>query len=254
MVRTCVALAVSLAVAHAAHAAGPFAACAFDATSDAGASGQGPRLNGGRDARRGWLTATYRDLTVVKTVTKADRSVDVAIRLGDDEVGVHLGSKADVRVSRGGRSVDVVSAESLATVQDLLAGSHAVFGIRALLSERERTSELDAPEMSLLSAAAFVASLVGDIDAPRRLASRFVERHRGIVQPVGYFRGCWSEYSTESTAAWNDLQSCMDEANESDSFFEGAYRRLACNAVWTLRSESAWFEYLECLSPLSIAG
>jgi hypothetical protein len=231
MVRTCVALAVSLAVAHAAHAAGPFAACAFDATSDAGASGQGPRLNGGRDARR-----------------------DVAIRLGDDEVGVHVGSKADVRVSRGGRTVDVTSADSLGVVQDLLAGSRAIFGIRALLSERERTSELDAPEMSLLSVAAFVASLVGDIDAPRRLASRFVERHRGIVQPVGYFRGCWSEYSTESTAAWNDLQSCMDEANESDSFFEGAYRRLACNAVWTLRSESAWFEYLECLSPLSIAG
>jgi hypothetical protein len=36
-----------------------------------------------------------------------------------------------------------------------------------------------------------------------------------------------------------------------DGFFSGAYQRLACNGVWMMRSESAWFEYLKCLSPLS---
>ena len=46
----------------------------------------------------------------------------------------------------------------------------------------------------------------------------------------------------------------MDEANQDSSFLNGAYRRLACNAVWILRAESAWLEYIECLNPLAISG
>ena len=42
---------------------------------------------------------------------------------------------------------------------------------------------------------------------------------------------------------------CMDEASNR-GFFTAAYERLACNGTWLLRSESAWLEYLNCLSPL----
>jgi hypothetical protein len=93
-----------------------------------------------------------------------------------------------------------------------------------------------------------VASLVGDLDAPRRLATRFVQKHRGIYRPVR-LATCFEQYTAESSAAWNDMQNCMDEANQDPSLFNRAYRRVACNAVWLLRAESAWAEYLGCLGP-----
>ena len=43
------------------------------------------------------------------------------------------------------------------------------------------------------------------------------------------------------------MQSCMDEANQDENIFNRAYRRVACNGVWLVRSESAWVEYLACL-------
>jgi hypothetical protein len=126
-----------------------------------------------------------------------------------------------------------------------------MFAARMLLAEREATSELQAPEMSVLATAAFAASLAGDLDAPRRVATRFVEKHRGIYRQVR-LANCFDTYTSEVTAAWNDLQSCMDEANQDSSLLQAAYRRLACNAVWMLRSESAWVEYLGCLGPGAI--
>ena len=137
--------------------------------------------------------------------------------------------------------------EALERVQGLLAGSDAAFAARVLHAERERASDLKAGEMSLLSVTAFVASLTGDIDAPRRLATRFVEKHRGIYRPVN--ANCFETYAQESTAAWNDLQDCMNEANQDESLLQRAYRRVACNAIWLLRAESAWIEYLGCLGP-----
>ena len=38
------------------------------------------------------------------------------------------------------------------------------------------------------------------------------------------------------------MQSCMDEANQDSSVLNRAYRRVACNGVWLLRSESAWID------------
>ena len=32
------------------------------------------------------------------------------------------------------------------------------------------------------------------------------------------------------------MQSCMDEANQDGSVLNRAYRRVACNGVWLLRS------------------
>jgi hypothetical protein len=60
-------------------------------------------------------------------------------------------------------------------------------------------------------------------------------------------RTCFDTYTQEASGAWNDMQNCMDEANQDSSIFNRAYRRVACNAVWLVRSESAWVEYLGCL-------
>lgn len=209
-----------------------------------------PVISGGRDRNSAWLTAEYRELQVRKRTDRTTHTTTIDLRFKNDAVVVTVAA-GRVSVFRGGKTMNVDSAETLASLQQFLGGSLAVFATRAMLSELESTSPLNAPDMSLLSAAAFVASLVGDIGAPQRLTDQFVAKHRGIYRQVGMPAStCWSTYTTETTAAWNELQECMSDANERD-FIRAAYERLACNGVWLARTESAWFEYLNCLSPLS---
>jgi hypothetical protein len=210
-----------------------------------------PRVVGDTDGRHAWLHAEYKGLLVRKIASKADRTVTIDVRYQRDALTVALNAQGVISVTRGRSTVAITTPDALAAAQTVLAGSEAMFALRALLAERESVSDLKAHEMALLATTAFVVSIGGDTDAPRRLASRFVAKHRGIIMPVR--DGCWDKYAKESTAAWNDLNACMDEANQDESWFSAAYRRLACNAVWALRVESAWFEYLECLSPLSVA-
>lgn len=215
-------------------------------------SGPGqPVIGGSADSARAWLGAEYRGLRVEKVANRKDGSLRVDLRFGQDYVGVMIDKGGVVDVARGGARLRVESQEAYQALQRLLAGSEAIFAARVLLAEREAVSDLKAPEMSLLATAAFVTSLAGDIDAPRRLATRFVEKYRGIYRSVR-LATCFETYTDEVTTAWNDLQACMDEANQDESIFSGAYRRLACNAVWLMRSESAWVEYLGCLGPGSI--
>ena len=214
----------------------------------------GPAITSQADRTHVRMAAVYKGLVVRRTSSRVERTLTIEVRYQGDTAVISLDRHAVPTVSRKGRVVRVDSPEALQAVQQVLAGSEAVVVFRMLLAEREIVSDLQAPEFTLLAAAAFTASLVGDTDAPRRLAARFVEKHRGIIRPVAMARGCWEDYSNETTAGWNDLQACMDEANQDPSFWNGAYRRLACNAVWILRSESAWFEYIQCLNPLAISG
>lgn len=207
-------------------------------------------ISGGHDGKSAWLVAEYKQLQLRKRSDPTANTVDIDLVYRGDVVGISVVGTT-VTVTRGGRRLVVESAEALESLQTLLGGSVAVFATRALLSQLEATSSLKAPEMSLLGAAAFVASLVGDVEALRRLSDRFMEKHRGLFRQVRDDGDtCWSDYTSESTDAWNDLQSCMDETKD-DGFLSGAVRRLACNGTWILRSESAWFEYLKCLSPTS---
>jgi hypothetical protein len=207
-----------------------------------------PVIRGGADARRAWLTTEHRGLTVNKVANRTDGSLLIELSFRQDSVAIGVDTSGLITASRNGTTIRVTSAEAFERLQQVLAGSEAAFAARVLLAEREATSDLQAGEMSLLSTAAFVASLSGDIDAPRRLATRFVEKHRGIYRLVR-LRTCFDNYSSEASAAWNDMQSCMDEANQDDSMFQRAYRRVACNAIWLVRSESAWIEYIGCLGP-----
>ena len=209
---------------------------------------QRPVIRGGVDAKRTWLGAEHRGLIVQKFSNKADGSLAIELHFRQDHISIAVNRAGGVAVARAGRRLEVTSAEAFERLQQLLAGSEAAFATRVLLAEREATSDLDAPEMALLSTAAFVASLVGDLDAPRRLATRFVEKHRGIYRAVRVAT-CFEQYATESSAAWNDMQSCMDEANQDPNIFARAYRRVACNAIWLIRSEAAWAEFLGCLGP-----
>jgi hypothetical protein len=205
-----------------------------------------PIIRGAADAKRAWLGAEYYGLTLHKIANRADGSLAIDVRFRRDVLTIGIDAAGSITVSRGNATVRVTSAEAFDRLQRLLAGSDAVLAARLLLAEREAASDLQPPEMSLLSTAAFIASLAGDLDAPRRLSVRFVEKYRGWYRPVR-LATCFDEYSQESSAAWNDLQNCMDEANQDSSVLNRAYRRVACNGVWLLRSESAWIEYIGCL-------
>jgi len=210
-----------------------------------------PVIRGSADASRAWLGAEHRGLRLDKFANRKDGSLLVDLRFRSDHLAIAIDKAGGITVSRAGRPIRVDSPEAFEQLQQVLAGSDAVFAARMLLAEREAVSDLRAPEMSLLSTVAFVASLAGDVDAPRRIATRFVEKHRGIYRQIR-LATCFETYTTESTDAWNDMQSCMDEANQDSSMFSGAYRRVACNAIWLLRSESAWVEYIGCLGPGSL--
>ncbi|MCA1562774.1 MAG: hypothetical protein LC753_14515 [Acidobacteria bacterium] len=230
--------------------AGPADVCErTDAVSVSTGQQEDLRISYGIEGKRAWLAATYKQLSVNKVTNHEERSFVIELVHDGDVLLVSYNSGAVV-VSRAGRTLPVTSPTALQKLQHLLAGSTAAFAARTMLSELEGESDLKAPAMSLLSSLAFVSSLAGDLNAPKRLADRFVEKHRGIFRQVRADPSCWSNYSTESTRAWEDLQNCMNEA-EDDGFFSGAYQRLACNAVWVARSESAWFEYIKCLSPLT---
>ena len=210
------------------------------------------RLKAGVETTRVWVTGEYDGLTVRKFTAKGGASV-IEFNHGDDTVVLSISSQR-VSVGRNGIARDLDSPESIEEVQQLLAGSAAMFHNRVMLSQLERTSVLKAGSMSILSAAAWAASLTGDVEAPIRLALRFVEKHRGPLMRVRADdeESCWTAYSTEVDAALTDATNCTREAVESGGLWLLA-RTYACSAVWVLRGESAWFEYLKCVSPKGIA-
>ena len=216
--------------------------------SQARAGRAAPTIRGGVDGSAAWMGAEFRQLEVRKRTDISARTVEMDFRFAGDRVTVAVAPER-IAVSRGRKTVVVDSGDALDRLQAVLGGSRAVFAARAMLSELESTSDLQAPEMSLLASASFLTALAGDTQAPRRLADRFVEKHRGILRQVQDSGTCWSRYSTEVTIAWNDLQACMHDSNDN-GWFMGAYERIVCNAIWMLRTESAWFEFVHCLSPV----
>jgi hypothetical protein len=206
-----------------------------------------PAIRGMADARRAWLGAEHRGLLIQKAANRADGSLAIELRYAQDAIAIGIDVNGRVTVARGNRRLAVTSAAAFEQVQRLLSGSEAAIATRLMLAERESVSDFDAGEMSLLSTAAFVASLLGDVDAPRRLAARFADKQLG-VRPAKA-GNCYDTYTAEVNASWNDMQSCMDEANQDPSVLNRAYRRVACNGVWLLRSESAWIEFMGCLGP-----
>jgi hypothetical protein len=224
------------------------------ASAPAAAGAVRPTFSVGFVGARVWTIAQYGALQIRKEIAKGG-SATTELRHGTDVVALST-SKEQVTVTRGGRTV-VLSADSVEPLQALLAGSSAVFATREMLSALEDSTTFRAQDMFILSTAAFVASLTGDTHAPLRLSDRFVARHRGLFRIVSApaddgDASCWTSYTNETSSAWNDLQACMAETAD-DGWLVGAAMRIGCNAIWLMRSESAWFEYLKCLSPTSIA-
>src|SRR5688572_10956185 len=116
----------------------------------AGAPSPTLKLKAGVETARVWVTGEYDGLTVRKFTAKGGASVIEFIH-GDDTVVLSI-SKDRVSVGRNGIARDLDTPESIEQVQQLLAGSAALFHSRVMLSQLERRSVLKAGSMTILSA------------------------------------------------------------------------------------------------------
>lgn len=252
-------LAAVVAVAiHATGGARAFAAdsgaCEVAAAEMATTSGgQQPvlKLTGGADAARVWVTGEHDGLSIRKFTAKGGASV-IEFSHGDDKVVISV-SKERLSIGRKGVAREFTSAASVEEIQALLGGSSAVYRTRVLLSQFERTSALKAGSMSVLSAAAFLAALTGDVDAPARLTERFLEKHRKAYRLVRASArsgddeaSCWSTYTDEVDAAWKAQNACVKEQTDLGWFLLDSRINMFCTSFWFVRVEAAWFELLKC--------
>jgi hypothetical protein len=251
-------LVVSSLTAGVATAEASFTSCAVPSsdarvkTTRASEPGQGPELKvrTGVEKDRVWLAAEYEGLRVNKFTAKGGSSV-LEFRYRNDQV-VFQFSEGGTTIIRNRKRL-TADGQNGEAVQRLLGNSVAMFRARMMLSELETTSALSAQEMSLLAAMAMATSLTGDTHAPRRLTERFAARHFGRLRPIAFEPkdSCWTSYSKEVDAAAVDHHDCAKEAVESGGIWRD-FRIHACSTIWILRVESAWFEFLSCLSPLNI--
>jgi hypothetical protein len=201
------------------------------------------KIAGGVEPNRVWVVADFNGLQVRKFTAKGGASV-IELRYDDDSIVLSL-SRAANTISRGGRAVNLGTPKGVDDARQLVGGSPAMFHARVLLSRYEQTSDLKGPSMSLLSALAVAATLTGDVDAPRRLSERFLERHRGVLRRVRDDGSCWTEYEKEVNAALHDYEACLAEA--STAVWYRVYSRvIECGLMWGMRAESAWFELGKC--------
>jgi hypothetical protein len=164
------------------------------------------------------------ELIVRKTSRPGNGSLLLDVRHPLDAVTVAIDEGGAVSVTRNGRTVAIDSREALERVHASLSESDAVSDLRQLLMDALSVHELSIPELSMLAAAAFVASLAGDVDAPARLAARLVDPG-ATLKPVPF------ERPIASTSAGTDASG------------------IRCHTEWLLRSEAAWIDYLNSLSP-----
>src|SRR6185503_14546686 len=140
-----------------------------------------PKIRGGRNGDLSQLVANYDGLQISKVGNHKTGRIDIALVYGTDSLTIE--ARPDrTRVTRNGKTVDLTSAKTLLEAQALLADSEAVMAARQLLAEQIDVSTLDVPDMALLTAVAFTVAVGGDVDAPRRLADRYMSKTFGLVK------------------------------------------------------------------------
>jgi hypothetical protein len=199
-----------------------------------------PDVSGDTDGRHAWMTAVYRDLIVRKLTNPATGVVSIDVRHELDVVTISANASGVMRVTRGMRKVAIDSPESLSEARDTLRRSDGITQLLAL--ERQSVRLHSAPEIALLTTIAVVGSLAGDETAVDRLRTRALDDPLWF-KPVPPDR-CAPEYAARSWKACDRAQTCVsDDEGAGDGW-------LACQSKWFLEAERAWFDYLNCVSPV----
>ena len=152
-------------------------------------------------------------------------------------------------------AMSALGTEELAKIRALLAGSRAIKRYRGLAAALEARHDQSPEAYGVILGGAVIGWIDGDAAAPVRLARRIAGMSappagRGAGDRAGLMfqvdgGDCWSDYEQLINDAWNDVTSCMSYAFQQSAWWQPFFMN-TCTAVWVIRSEGYWFEYLSC--------
>lgn len=204
----------------------------------------------GWDGRKA-LALTDDDFTVTRTFTPATREVEITIAgKGERSVVIRLGGAEGLRVSKGGRDVDLSNAEAVAGA---LRG-RAVVSFRERIGNYERqliagkAQRLDDPHADgFLFVGAFVASMAGDPTAVGRARDLVLQRIRGKLRAVRFdFKDCVTDYELYLLSIDTQRTQCLDAANGRDTWYARAADRLGCEAEFIAQALAGEGQFISC--------
>jgi hypothetical protein len=241
-------------------------ACTADARQDAALSRTGhiPGL-GDVQASVGWdnriqLTLTAREFEV-KRVILPNREIEITLS-GRGELiplTIRIGGREGLRVARGAHVV--WGPEALSAFRAMTDG-RAVSAFREHIGEYERrllagtaTRPDDPHAYGFLLIGAFVSSLSGDPTAVGRARDLIVARTSGGIRRArADFKDCVSAY--EQSLLQNDTRrtSCLQSAEQQDSWYQRSAQRLLCEAEFIAGALSAEGQFISCTALLPLVS
>ncbi len=202
------------------------------------------------------MTVESGDLHVEKSVAPDGASM-LLLRAGSDELRLQV-TQDRVAVSGASGNESFVPDGSdearEAAVRVALARSRAVHLFRALAAQVRARGKTGAFEEAVVLSGAVVEQLAGTPDAIRG----FAKRHRSVpavrpaalsnlsVRPVAFGRitDCWGQYEQYIMWAYNQYLYCLTDSGGRLYIHSVTW----CEIQYTMRAESAWFQFLSCSS------
>lgn len=191
------------------------------------------------------LTIDQGSLHVEKSVA-ADGSSTIAIRGNGDEVRVEVSADRVAVSGSEGRASYVPGAndrQGEQAVRVALARSGAVQRFRAFAAQVSARGRRTAFDLAVALSGAVVGQLAGDPDALRQF-SRQHQAPEGKLRQVGrrVIVDCWGQYEAFISWAWTQYLYCLTDTSRPLIISSYSY----CEIQYTMRAESAWFQFLSC--------
>ena len=212
----------------------------------------------GWDGRKA-VSLTGSDFTVTRTFTPATQEVEITVSgEGERAFVIRVGGAGGLRISKGGRAVDVSDIDGMAGA---LRG-RAVAAFRERIGNYERqmiagkAQRVDDPHADgFLFVGAFLASLGGDPTAVGRARDLVLQRIRGKLQAVRFdFKYCVTEYERYLLKIDTQRTQCLDAANGRDSWYARAADRLGCEAEFMAQALAGEGQFLSCTALGAMIG
>ena len=193
------------------------------------------------------VTAEGLGVRITKRV--GPESVRIRIESAKDVVDVQANANGGVRLTRGGRMVDVNMAardpKAIDQARRIIAGSAALKSFDALIGAIGHDQRTVAK--SMLTSWALVHAASGS-DAPAlSVARRFQAAAKGTFTPVrSMFEReetpivCWAEYATTVTTYYLEYSQCLLDYG----WIPGGAQ--FCSFEWIIKAELAWFWVIGC--------
>jgi hypothetical protein len=205
------------------------------------------RFTIGGSAQESVVTAEGLGVRVVKRV--GPETVKIRIEAARDVVDVQANAKGTVRVTRGGKTVDVNMAsrdpKAIDRARRIVAGSAALKSFDALIGTLG--ADQRAVAKSMLTSWALVHAASGRDEPAMAVARRFQSAAKGAFTPArSMFERdetpivCWAEYATTVTTYYLEYSQCLLDYG----WIPGGAQ--FCSFEWIIKAELAWFWVIGC--------